>query len=49
MEEVWKYINGEKEFSNLQDLSPMSFDTVFGRNVEFEEDGKNDNGLYIIL
>ena len=59
MEEVWKYINGEKEFSNIQDLSAMSFDTVSGRNIEFEDDGKNDydgnrneennnnNGLYM--
>ena len=45
MEEVWKYINGEKEFSNIQDLSAMSSDTVSGRNIEFEDDGKNENGL----
>ena len=46
IEEVWKYINGEKEFSSIQDLPQKSFDTDSGRNIEFEDYGEND-GLHM--
>ena len=43
IEEAKKYISGEKQFSNVKDLSSMSFGAVSGRNVvEFEEDGNNE-------